>query len=194
MTDEAQPVQPPSPATGDAAPAVAPAAEPTPEQIEQAEQAALVEASLQHPFGPAFFMTHLRAFVAETCANPVAGLPAVEIQLADGEVLDLCHIVGVTPQWVALAVNEAEPDKSKPLIRTDIVPYATITRVTLRDARPEATHLGFDRARIPRVMNARPAALTPEALVQAAATAREAAGSAAPTGDRPARATRRTEP
>ena len=140
----------------------------------QRARAALIEASQHHPFGPAFFMTQLRGFAGEKCPNPAAGLPVVEIHLADGEVLELCHIIGVTPTWVALAVNETDHTTSAPHMRTEFVPFETIARVTLRSSRPESPHLGFEHSKVPQVFGAaKESEMTPEAAIEAAATSRE---------------------
>ncbi len=139
--------------------------ESSPEQI---EQAALVSASLEHPFGPGFFYSRLRSYALDHCPDPAAGLPVVEIHLADGDVLDLCHIIGVTPQWVAVAVRDEHGSAER--MRTEFVPYGSIFRVTLRSARPEAPQLGFEHARVPGVFGAPARAdMTPEAAVRVAA-------------------------
>ncbi len=117
--------------------------------------AAIREELLQGaPFGAAFFLTRLRAFVRERCPDPAEGLPVVELHLADGEVLDLCHVIGVAQGWVALAVNEIERPAAAPRMRTEIVPYECIVRVTVRSARVEAAHVGFDPTRVPPVLAA----------------------------------------
>ncbi len=160
-------------------PATAPAGDDAELAPEQLEQVALAEATVRHPFGPGFFVTQLRAFAREGCPDPALGLPAVEIHLTDGDVLDLCHIVGVTPSWVALAVNETESSAGKPRMRTEFVPYETIARVTIRAMRELAPHLGFEHGRVPRVLSAQPRPeMTPEAAIRAAA-----AGTPEPSGD-----------
>lgn len=137
---------------------------------EQLEQAALAEATVRYPFGPGFFVAQLRAFARERCPDPALGLPAVEIHLTDGEVLDLCHIIGVTPNWVAVAVNDAEPAAAKPRMRTEFLPYQTVTRVTIRGARIETPHVGFEHERVPRVLSNRASPeMSPEAAIRAAA-------------------------
>ena len=152
----------------------APAEEGTPPTPEQSARAALIASSQRHAFGPAFFMTQLRGFAGEKCPDPAAGLPVVEIHLKDGDVLELCHIIGVTPAWVALAINETDHTASAPHMRTEFVPFEAIARVTLRSSRPEAPHLGFEHARVPRVLSApAPPEMTPEAAVKAAAAIRE---------------------
>jgi hypothetical protein len=152
------------------------AAEPTPEQM---EQAALLAASMHHPFGPAFFLTQLRGFAGEKCPDPALERPVVEIHLGDGETLDLRHIIGVTPNWVALAVQDGDEDDPPRRMRTEFVPFAAIARVTLRASRPEVPHIGFEHGRVPQVLNAQPRPeLTPEAAIRAAA-----AGAPEPSGD-----------
>jgi hypothetical protein len=146
---------------------------------EQAEQAALLAASLRHPFGPAFFMTQLRGFAGEKCPDPEQERPVVEIHLRDGETLDLCHIIGVTPGWVALAVLDGEGETSAKRIRTEFVPFEAIARVTLRGSRPKAPHLGFEHSRVPQVLTQTHPEMSPEAAIRAAA----AGGPGEPTGD-----------
>jgi hypothetical protein len=169
-------VTPASPAEAEGASAEQ-TAEPTAEQL---GQAALFEASLHHSFGPAFFMTQLRGFAGEKCPDPALERPVVEIHLGDGETLDLCHIIGVTPNWVALAVRDGNEDGAPRRMRTEFVPFAAIARVTLRGSRPESPHLGFEHSRVPRVLSAqtRPE-MTPEAALRAAA----AGGTEEPHGD-----------
>ncbi|MBI3399795.1 MAG: hypothetical protein HY048_00120 [Acidobacteria bacterium] len=74
--------------------------------------AALTRADGTCPFGPSFFLGHLGRFVRDHCPAPEEHLPTVQIRLADGQSLDLCHIVGVSPRWVMLAIREnaSRPD------------------------------------------------------------------------------------
>lgn len=136
-------------------------------------QAALMEASKRSPFGPAFFMSQLRAFALEKCPDPAAGLPVVEIHLATGEVLELCHIIGVSPAWVALAVQDADRATTPGHMRTEFVPFELIARVTLRSSREESPHLGFEHAQVPRVLAAAHPEMTPEVAVETAAAMRK---------------------
>ncbi|MEK6606693.1 MAG: hypothetical protein AABZ30_03440 [Myxococcota bacterium] len=64
----------------------------------------LAKIDARFPFGPLFFLTQLRGFVRDRCPDPAEGLPVVEVHLPSGEGLDVCHVLGVTPLWVALAV------------------------------------------------------------------------------------------
>jgi hypothetical protein len=62
--------------------------------------AAFTRADRASMFGPTFFLGQLGRFVRDHCPSPDEHLPMVEIRLADGQTLDLCHIVGVSPHWV----------------------------------------------------------------------------------------------
>ena len=123
----------------------------------------------QGPFGPAFFLVQLRALVREHCPDPSDGLPAVRLALADGEALEVCHVMGVGPLWVALAAHEVEHRSSTPAMRTEFVPYSMITRVTLRPSRAQAPHHGFDPECTPRVFEGAMERDAPEASLRRAA-------------------------
>ena len=97
------------------------------------------------PFGPGFFLGQLGAFARERCPDPGEALPVVELHLATGEVLDLCHVMGLAPSFVALAVRDAaRSGTGEAPMRTDLVPYSLISRVTIRSVRATGAHVGFD--------------------------------------------------
>lgn len=116
------------------------------------------------PFGPGFFLTHLRAFARDRCPDPSEALPLVEIHLDNGLTLDVCHVIGVTPFWVVLAVREAKSARERPM-RTELVPYVTIARVTIRPLPPGEAHIGFDREHQPLVIET----ASPEKILERAA-------------------------
>lgn len=179
MADEARPMQPSpvAPRPGETVSADAEGPQPTPEQM---EHMALAEASVRFPFGPAFFMTQLRGFAGEKCPDPALERPVVQIHLGDGEALDLCYIVGVTPSWVALAVLDGDEDDNPRRVRTEFVPFEAIARVTLRGARPESPQFGFEHGHVPKVLGDPPRPeMTPEAAIRAAA----AGANSGPSGD-----------
>ncbi len=120
------------------------------------------------PFGPGFFLGQLRAFARERCPDPGELLPCVELHLATGEVLDLCHVMGLAPAFVALAVREARGGSAGEgaAMRTELVPYGLITRVTIRPVRGTGPHVGFNPEHAPEVL---PQARTPEETLRAAA-------------------------
>lgn len=122
------------------------------------------------PFGPGFFLGQLRAFARECCPSHLEPLPSVFIHLATGEVLGLCHVMGLAPSFVALAVHDEARGggTSSVTMRTDLVPYTLITRVTIRPRRDPDAHVGFDAGFEPRLLAQTP---TPEEMLAAAARA-----------------------
>jgi len=67
------------------------------ERARQQAAAAFVRADLACAFGPSFFLGHLGRFVRDQCPDPKENLPTVHVHLADGETLDVCHIIGISP-------------------------------------------------------------------------------------------------
>ena len=93
------------------------------------------------PFGPAFFATILADRVRAACEGQPEHVPVVELQLADGLTLDLCHVPGIEPQWLAVqAYRDRETCEEMDLV---FVPYALITRVTLSMWHPDQRPIGF---------------------------------------------------
>jgi hypothetical protein len=136
-----------------------PTAEPPAEARAEARHAAE-----PYPFGPAFFEAHLGSLVRDRCPDPAEARPVVRLHLLGGDVLDVCHVIGLAPQYVALAVHE-EADRR---IRTEIVPYVTIVRVTISADRHESG-IGFVE-RTPPALLSESASPTAEGLLEAAAT------------------------
>ncbi len=96
------------------------------------------------PFGPEFFTTVLAESVRAECEGRPEAVPVVELHLADGYTLDLCHIPGITPQWMAAhAYRDRETCAEMDLL---FVPYGLIARVTVslwhRSQRPVGFQLG----------------------------------------------------
>ncbi len=121
---------------------------PEPEQAAPA----VARADLTCPFGPSFFLGHLGRFVQDHCPDPKELLPAVQIRLADGTTLDLCHIIGVSPQWVMFAVRDTESHHEEMAI--ELVPFELIRGVSIRTRRAEGKMLGFKQAHTPEVIRA----------------------------------------
>ncbi|MBI4817420.1 MAG: hypothetical protein HY791_14255 [Deltaproteobacteria bacterium] len=122
---------------------------------------ALAKATRGLAFGPEFFLHWLGAFVRNQCPDPAAGLPKVHIHLASGDILDLCHIIGAAPCWIAVAVDEgAGPDGRQ--MRTELVPYQSIVRITIRNPDEGTPTIGFGGEPVRRVISAE------EVLVRAA--------------------------
>lgn len=93
------------------------------------------------PFGPAFFAMVLTERVRAACDGQPDHVPVVELQLADGLTLDLCHIPGVQAQWLAVqAYRDRETCQEMDLV---FVPYGLITRVTVSMWQPSQRPIGF---------------------------------------------------
>ena len=122
---------------------------------------AFTRADVACPFGPSFFLGHLGRFVRDHCPDSTENLPVVQLRLADGETLNICHIIGVSPRWVMLAVRDAETHKDDMAI--ELVPFALIRSVSIRTrkAATTSTSLGFSQTGSPEV-------ITAETLLQAA--------------------------
>lgn len=103
-------------------------------------------------FGPEFFALQLSRFVRDHCPAAEESLPRVELHLVDGQILDLCHIFGVAPTWVALAVYAGRHAEGAAM-RTELVPYALITRVTVSQGPSSEGAIGFDTSREPHLLH-----------------------------------------
>lgn len=83
----------------------------------------------------------------------------VRVHLADGQCLDVCHIIGVSPRWVMLAVRDVS--SSGEGMAVELVPFEIIRRVGIGTRRAENTSIGFSQARAPEI-------IAPETLLRAA--------------------------
>lgn len=119
---------------------------------------AFISADLGCPFGPSFFLGHLGRFVRDRCPDPKENLPLVEVRLADGETLEICHIIGVSPQWVMLAVRD--PANHRDGMAVELVPYAMIRHVRIGTRRTGGPSMGFAQEHPPQIVS-------PETLVSA---------------------------
>lgn len=111
---------------------------------------ALVRTELECAFGPGFFLGPLRRFVRDRCPDPKEDLPVVAVHLVDGERLDVCHIVGVSPRWVMFAVRD--PANHRDGMAVEVVPYEIIRHVRIGSRRAEATAIGFAQTRPPEII------------------------------------------
>ena len=118
-------------------------------------QREMTETDSSCPFGPSFFLRQLRAFVRDRCPDPSEALPSVQIHLAEGDIIEVCHVIGIAPRWIALAAIEEHRATGAPTMRTEVIPYALISRVTVRPFRPEPGCVGFDTSRSAEVLSGR---------------------------------------
>ena len=122
------------------------------ESEETSAASALMTADLAFPFGPSFFLGHLGRFVRDQCPAPTDDLPVVQVHLCTSETLNVCHIIGVSPRWVVLAVRDGASHGDRMAI--DIVPYALIQRVSIRTRQADSASIGFSENRAPAIIGA----------------------------------------
>ena len=120
---------------------------------------AFARADLACHFGPSFFLRYLGSFVRDHCPDPGEHLPVVELRLVSGESLRLCHVVGVAPRWVMLAIPAVESHGGGMAI--ELLPYEAICSVCIRTRETGNGSIGFNQVRTPEI-------IAPEALLQAA--------------------------
>ena len=100
---------------------------------------------------------------------PGEALPRVTLHLADGEALDVCHVIALASDWVALAVYDPAQPLGSRAMATALVPYGSIARASIRAGLPHDPSLGFDAARRAVVVtDTMPASRTAEELLRAA--------------------------
>lgn len=138
------------------------------DEAERAEALrAFAGADLACPFGPSFFLGDLGRFVRDQCPDVAEQLPAVQIRLADGETLALCHIMGVSPRWVMLAVHDLASHGDGMVV--ELVPYEMIRRIHIGTRRAEAGAVGFAQTHSAQI-------IAPEALLRGVLPPDRAAG------------------
>jgi hypothetical protein len=110
------------------------------------------------PFGPSFFIVNLAPLVRDHCPVPEAGVPIVRLRLSDGDSLDLCRVVAISPQWVAVEAIDRAGDP--PHVLREMVPYRMISRVSIT-ASQGAREVGFNAAHMPAVVPSKPSPAKP---------------------------------
>ena len=120
------------------------------EQLSEEERAQITRmlAESRCPFGPDFFLTQLSAFVRERCPDPNE-LPRVDLWI-EGEPRTICHVITIAPRWVALAVWNGRGEHAT--MSTEIVPYETISRVTIGTS-ARAHGIGFQQLHAPTIVD-----------------------------------------
>ena len=111
------------------------------------------------PFGPSFFLGYLARFVRDHCPDPAEKLPVVQLVLADGAIVNVCHIIGVSAKWVMVAARDMAAHQDE--MAVELLPYPLIQRVSIRARRGESASIGFSQASAPKIMAS-------EALLQSA--------------------------
>ncbi|MBL8879205.1 MAG: hypothetical protein JNG88_08805 [Phycisphaerales bacterium] len=148
--------------------------EPSPEQ-----RALIEEVEARCAFGPLFFLTQLRGLVRDRCPDAAEIMPVVEVHMHSGEGLDVCHVIGAAPRYAVLAVYEEGEATDSRAMRTELVPYELIMRVTIRAVRPSSPRMGFNAVHAPTVIKQDPV-MTPEEALRAVAIGPLPTATAAP--------------
>jgi hypothetical protein len=93
------------------------------------------------PFGLFFFQSQLGILVTDRCPEGAGALPLVTLHLASGDSLEVRYVLMLGEDWVALGV----PDEDAAHVRTELVPYEAILRVTIRPSGPDDRLIGFEK-------------------------------------------------
>jgi hypothetical protein len=122
-------------------------------------QEAFDRADDAHAFGPSFFLHHLNRFVRDRCPETSEDLPLVQIRLGDGSILEICHIVSVSPRWVMVAIDD--PASTRDRVSVVFVPYESIRRIDITTRQAAGDAIGFSQRVEPKLV-------APEALLRSA--------------------------
>jgi hypothetical protein len=100
-------------------------------------------------FDAAFFQTVFPERLQVQCQAQPERVPVVELHLADGTKLDVCHFAFLAESWLAVAYYR--DGRSDPELDTAFLPYGLIARVTVSLHPIESRKLGF-RAQEPKAL------------------------------------------
>ncbi len=113
------------------------------------------------PFDAHFYTSVLPDRVVAQCRGNPGAVPVVNLHLANGRVLDLCHIMHLTERWFAVqyfrdTVTCADMDVA-------FLPYELVVLVSVALQHPHQRRIGFDIGGEAASMEAAPAAPDPPA-------------------------------
>ncbi|MBI4338252.1 MAG: hypothetical protein HY683_10545 [Chloroflexi bacterium] len=93
-------------------------------------------------FDAEFYRSVLPERVTKECHGRPDSVPVVNLYLANGRTLDLCHIVHLAESWFAVqSFRDAETCDDMDLV---FLPYELVTEVTVSLYHPAARRMGFD--------------------------------------------------
>ena len=98
-------------------------------------------------FDANFYRSVLPRWIRTQCESKPEGIPVVELRLTDGAVLDLCHVVNLADQW--MAVSHFRDPGSCDDMDMAFVRYETVMRIGLSLHDPRSRRIGFDVTRAP---------------------------------------------
>jgi hypothetical protein len=152
-------------------------------RVRRRRRKAVAEAIDTATFGKEFFSRHLRGFIRDRCPELAEAVPVLELDLHDGQRLDVCHVMGLAPAWVALAAHDEAASSGARVMQTVLVPYGSIVRVTIRAVRRESGRVGFVQDQAPAFVDtAAPASA--ESLLRGASSPPGRVGAARATARR----------
>ena len=98
-------------------------------------------------FDANFYRSVLPWWIRTQCEGKPEGIPVVELRLADGAVLDLCHIVNLAEEWMAVShfrdLGKCD-DMDLAFVR-----YESVMRIDLSIHDPRSRRIGFDVTKVP---------------------------------------------
>lgn len=93
-------------------------------------------------FDADFYRTFLPGWVLKECREHPGDLPVVKLYLANGTVLDLCHIVSLADSWFSVQYfREAETCTDMDIA---FLPYELVTFATVSLHHPSSRRMGFN--------------------------------------------------
>lgn len=92
-------------------------------------------------FDKTFFEEVLGQHVAKTCPMQADEIPVVLVHLADGAVLDVCHVAESLETWIALLHFSQVPECER--MDLSFVRYETIVRITVSPRSRTERKVGF---------------------------------------------------
>jgi hypothetical protein len=92
-------------------------------------------------FDAAFFQKVFPEHVRAECQAQPDRVPVVELHLADGTKLDLCHVVFLADSWLAVAYYRGGHGETE--LDTAFLPYGVIARVTISLHPRSSRRVGF---------------------------------------------------
>ena len=92
-------------------------------------------------FDASFYKQVLPERITEECQQRPGDIPVVNLHLASGRVMDLCHIVHLADLW--FAVNYFRETESCKDMDLAFLPYELVTMVTVSLHHPQSRPIGF---------------------------------------------------
>jgi hypothetical protein len=119
-------------------------------------------------FDAQFYRTALAEYVTQQqCRIPSGHVPVLQLSLADGGTLDICHIIALADTWLSVAYfrDPFQDDETD----TAFLPYGLVQRILLSAHSPSVRRIGFDITRSAKALAPPPASALPASALPASA-------------------------